>query len=1006
MSESLRPELWSRQHLALRRVAGELLRDEHGAEDVVQATWVRALEVKPPRLTLAWLRSVVTSRARDELRRRAVRAAGEVPVSKADPALGPAEVAEELELASRISAALARLREPYRSTLYERYFEEHTPTAIAARSGVPVASVKTRLRRGLALLRADLEDGTNHRDLRAGLIGLATGLASPTSALPVSTLALALVMKKIAFALAAGVGILGLVWLVARGVRPEIPAPEMAEVVAAPSEPSTPLTPVEPAPAATSSPNTRRLVAVPTSPGASAAPAPSGSLLVRMTWFDGTPAKGVGVGLISIVGDRSRPVSREDSNAAGELLFADLAPGRWVVRTDREAEAEARVEAGEEALVELGIPRQLDVIGRVVDPEERPVPGAAIWLTAYASDWLAGRLAGRADEEGRFLLRSVPPQQSVAAIAEGFAPSELVDLELLDHGDEWAEVELVLRPGGAIFEGRVVGDAGAPVPGARIAVGSRWRYFEERANGTRIEEWSPRVGRTDEEGRFRMVGLEPGDHSLAVRAEGFGILRGEIALAAGQSLHRELRLAAGVHVLGIARDGDGEPLAGIEVRGFEAAIPEDFLAGGQYDYYEVFGYALAVTQADGSYRLGPLAAGAVFLYATQPRSRGYYVKSLMVDRHQMHAEPGATLVWDPVIAPGDTIRGRTLYGDDVPMTDVFVTLADETTGIDRVIASDGEGEFAFYNLEPHAYTVSVQLWDPPPDAARPMVTGVRPNGDEVLLQVDYPAPVESEPGAVVGRVDDAGGRLGTQAELGVTLECKAFRYTAAANSDGTFEFDEVEPARYRVVLRSAQVPIGASDWFDVAPGERVDVGALTTRPGGTLEVRVTRDDRNRGLGATLFLRHESEVGTQGIGIDPEQELVRVESLEAGRWTGSLLGKSIVWEQFEVTITPGTTAEVRVHPKPAAEITCCIWWPDGVMPESLILRALTRDGALVHESSIDRAPYLRRPWRRILHLAPGTYDLVVETAEGLTARCELSIEADGVLEDREVRLDVE
>src|SRR5690606_12494803 len=73
------------------------------------------------------------------------------------------------ETLQRLTDAIVSLDEPYRSTILFRYFEDLTPKKIAARDGVPVATVKSRLRRGLDKVRARLD--RDHDGNRAGWAG-------------------------------------------------------------------------------------------------------------------------------------------------------------------------------------------------------------------------------------------------------------------------------------------------------------------------------------------------------------------------------------------------------------------------------------------------------------------------------------------------------------------------------------------------------------------------------------------------------------------------------------------------------------------------------------------------------------------------------------------------------------------------------------------------------------------------------------------------------------------
>ena len=91
-----------------------------------------------------------------------------------------------------------------------------------------------------------------------------------------------------------------------------------------------------------------------------------------------------------------------------------------------------------------------------------------MWLTSRAPGWLSGRLVARTDAAGAFLLPHVPPDQSLGAVADGWAPSELVDLDLLDTDAGAVEVELVLHARGAELTGIVLDADAAPVEGARV----------------------------------------------------------------------------------------------------------------------------------------------------------------------------------------------------------------------------------------------------------------------------------------------------------------------------------------------------------------------------------------------------------------------------------------------------------------------------------------------------------------------------------------------------------
>src|SRR5262249_38297160 len=69
----------------------------------------------------------------------------------------PSETVERAELHHAVLSAVMTLDEPYRTTVLLRFVEYESEAAIAARLGVPIATVRTRLRRALDRLREKLD---------------------------------------------------------------------------------------------------------------------------------------------------------------------------------------------------------------------------------------------------------------------------------------------------------------------------------------------------------------------------------------------------------------------------------------------------------------------------------------------------------------------------------------------------------------------------------------------------------------------------------------------------------------------------------------------------------------------------------------------------------------------------------------------------------------------------------------------------------------------------------
>jgi RNA polymerase sigma-70 factor (ECF subfamily) len=148
-------------------VALRVLRDRADAEDVVQETfvevWKRAAEYDPARgSAVAWLVTIARTRAIDRLRARASLARAEGAAANAQlelPAAAPEalEVVEQRRARERIAAALESLPAEQRRAIELAYYEGLTHREIAARTGDPLGTVKTRVRLGMEKLAALLQ---------------------------------------------------------------------------------------------------------------------------------------------------------------------------------------------------------------------------------------------------------------------------------------------------------------------------------------------------------------------------------------------------------------------------------------------------------------------------------------------------------------------------------------------------------------------------------------------------------------------------------------------------------------------------------------------------------------------------------------------------------------------------------------------------------------------------------------------------------------------------------
>lgn len=466
----------------VRALARRLVADPNLADDVVQETWLEALR-HPPRHDASargWLATVARNAARKLIRGAARRERHEAAAPPADRDRPTPDLVAEADAGRQLIGFVLALDEPYRSAVLMRWYEGLEPPEIAARLGVPVETVRTRLKRATAQLRDRMDE--RHRGDRSAwalvLVGPAwrgRGAARWGEGLVMAT------TKKLAIAAAALLLIGSATWMA-------WPSRDGGSTPA-----SAPPTSASESAAAT----TRRAKATSDTATAAAAatPGPADPLLrvdpatahrVKVITSGGDPVAGATIELHlrrdpntefppevrARFGETPAPDGRFTTGADGVALLPKLphpVTGTMIVRRPGFAVASAPSDATEIVLLP-----GFEIAGRVVDARGRAVAGATVCAgTKGTSGWTGPDptvTTGRAGADGRFALRDLPAG-TVALFAgwPGGTPTKALEVVLPSA----REVNVTL-PGGGAIQGRVTEAAsGAPVEGAAVSV-AQW----------------------------------------------------------------------------------------------------------------------------------------------------------------------------------------------------------------------------------------------------------------------------------------------------------------------------------------------------------------------------------------------------------------------------------------------------------------------------------------------------------------------------------------------------
>src|ERR1700728_660453 len=152
-------ELYASHYRGLVRLASFLVRDTPTAEEVVQDAFIAMADgwqrLRDAEKALAYLRQAVVNRSRSVLRHRTV---VDKNMQKAPPDMPSAEHGALAQLErSAVVDALRKLPERQREAIVRRYYADFSEAEIAAAMKISRGAVKSHTARGMAALRAALE---------------------------------------------------------------------------------------------------------------------------------------------------------------------------------------------------------------------------------------------------------------------------------------------------------------------------------------------------------------------------------------------------------------------------------------------------------------------------------------------------------------------------------------------------------------------------------------------------------------------------------------------------------------------------------------------------------------------------------------------------------------------------------------------------------------------------------------------------------------------------------
>lgn len=889
---------------SLRRLALDLARDEAGAEDLVQETWMVALRREPPAEAQPgpWLRGVLRNVFRGARRGEHRRQRREALASRREAAPDPsAGLLERAEILRRIVGHILELDPIYREAILLRYFEDLSTPEVAERLGVPVDTVHTRVRRGIEKLRGSL-DAEHGGERRGWALVLLPGVPrAPRGATEDTAGAEALSRGGGAWT-GASMGLGGLVM----SMKTVIPAAALAATLLGlgaiallrelgpPSERELRHEMAVTIPGSTASPDTGlpSPEALRKEEAATVAPVmrEGAELIARIRGPGGEPVAGAALEAVRI-SMVPRTLTRKEDTAArgasdgeGVFRFRGLEPGTYEVRAlsaDHRPERSEEVDIDEtnpgEVEIELAVGLALE--GVVVGPAGRPVADAVVmtWRTSdyvgpsfamtafegYEPAWAAAELRTRTDEQGRFRLNRLPSGNRQLLVRHpDWAPAERGPLAAGSRGIE------VRLDSGATVQGRVWDAAGGRVEGLLVRAFVRNHHpmpeglrarFESKvdASGAFLLEKVPR-----EPLRIQVPRADGRTETLDVDVPERGDLNGiEIVLTAGGS------------VRGRVLSPTGNAIAGVAISLVEMT--------------ELGRVVEASSLDDGTFTISGVNTGIQCSLSIRSADRPVF-------KTRVQSTP-ETDVGDVVLEDGLSVSGVIVSTKGAPIHLAHAWIYEPHDGgswhcSETPRRSDESGRFSFDGLRPGTYRVHA--------TAKGFTRGFGPSftlgRDEdpletrVILAEGEPSPGRRKGAALTGWVHDAAEGQPIR-EFQVFVDDGTARSRGRGNicldPEGRFLVDALEPGE-RTVRIFVRGYMPHETRISLEPGETGQVFAEVER-GASVSGRLTNAGGNPVTGARVFTVGEKEArqyrpqGTTTAYVNAADGLVSALSFDVG-----------------------------------------------------------------------------------------------------------------------------
>ncbi len=649
------------------------------------------------------------------------------------------------------------------------------------------------------------------------------------------------------------------------------------------------------------------------------------------------------------------------TDARGRFVIEDLLPGQpvnlTVMKKGYASESVANLLPPPSEPVAIVLLTAASIKGQVVDQQGEPIQGAHVMANPDHRMMTAGGTAlqhrrpawANTGEDGSFVIEDVDPGiLQVTARARGYQQKIQAGVELPAGGE--VEIDFALEEG-AIIEGTVTTSDGKPVVQASITVSEPVDRFSGR-NAISAS------GRTDVEGRYQLTGSPIGPATISVYHEQGRQLQKSIEVQPGTNVV-DLVLERGFEISGQVVDPDGNPMHGATLTIQQAVQPGEIS-------YSFGGDTQAASGGDGTFTLTGVKAGRYTVTA----SRDGYAPAHAKDIEVKSDVSGLLLE----LGRGATLKGRVLGLDFDELGTLTLVGFSQHAGMHHGQV-DFEGEYAFENLGPGQWHIQAQ---------------VASSGRSANLQVEMP---EGVPEVVKDIEFGTGFTLtgvvldGGQPLVGINVGANGTTGTsghAVTDADGRFRIENLKAGSYHFMVMSG-MGLQHSEALELVGDHELRVELATGGVAGYV-----RDIEGRPLAGAAVRMEQLDATDMVAGLrfafgnraeSDSRGFFQVPRVRQGTWRVIVTKAGYAPGETTVAVASGASPEVEVRLAPTDGVSFEVVLGSGAGLPSVqvtILDAAGRPLTVANHPVVDGKV-------RVLTVAPGTWELVVQGANSAATR---------------------